>query len=80
MGKHVLDKRNEAGEGLLQFCALIELVNGYEHLNNIHYGSWMHPTTKVSHMIDLIVVRAGQQFCYIDVYVMRRQLLDISLN
>ena len=26
MRKHVLDKRNEAGEDLLQFCALIELV------------------------------------------------------
>ena len=69
VGKHGLDERNKAGAVL---C--IEPVNGYEYLvkkNSIHYGTLMHPATKLSHMIDLIVVRAGQQVCCKDVHVMR---------
>ena len=37
----------------------------------IHYGTWMHPATKLHYMIDFIVMRSGQQMCCLDVQVMR---------
>ena len=39
--KHGLDKRNEAGEEFMQFCALnqLTLVNTWFQKENIHYGT-----------------------------------------
>ena len=73
IGKHGLDERNEAGEQLMQVCALNELtvMNTWFEKKRVQYGTWMHPRTKVSHMIDLVVLRAGQRMCCRDVQAMR---------
>jgi len=39
--------------------------------NPIYYGTWMHPATKLHHMIDLIVMKSSQRMCCLDVQVMR---------
>ena len=72
VGKHGVDERNEAGEEFLQFCALIQLtmMNTWFQ-KNIYCGTWMHPATKLFHMIDLVAMRAKQKFYCRDVLVMR---------
>ena len=73
IGKHGLDERNEVGEEFLQFCALNQLtvMNTWFQKKNIYYGTWIHQATKLSHMIDLVVMRAGQRVYCRDVQVMR---------
>ena len=73
VGRNGLDERNEAGEDLMQFCALNQLtvMNTWFQKKLVQYGTWTHPATKVSHMIDLVVMRAGQRMCCRDVQVMR---------
>ena len=73
VGKHGLDERNEAGEEFMQFCALnqLKVMNTWFQKKSIYYGTWMHPATKVFHMIDLVVMRAKQRVCCKDVQVMR---------
>lgn len=73
LGRNGLDERNEAGEDLMQFCALnqMSVMNTWFQKRQVQYGTWTHPATKVSHMIDLVVMRAGQRMCCRDVQVMR---------
>ena len=73
MGKNGIDKRNEAGEDLLQFCVMNQLtvMNTWFQKKNIYYGTWMHPALKWFHMIYLVLMREKQQFCCQDVQVMR---------
>ncbi len=68
LGKHGLDERNEAGEQLMQVCALNKLtvMNTWFEKKLVQYGTWMHPRTKMSHVIDLVVMRAGQRMCFRD--------------
>ena len=63
-GGNGIDERNEAGEELLQFCALNQLIvmNTWFQKKTVHYGTWMHPATKLSHMIDLVLMRMNQRF------------------
>ena len=46
-------------------------MNTWFQKKNIHYGTWMHLATKLSHMIDFVVMRANQRVCCSDVQVMR---------
>ena len=50
MGRHELDERNEAGEELLQLCAMNQLtvMNTWFKKKSVRYGTWTHPTTRVS--------------------------------
>ena len=73
IGKHGFDDRNEAGDNLLDFCATNELsvMSTWFAKKHIYLGTWMHPATKQFHMIDLVVMRAGQRMLCTDVRVMR---------
>ena len=73
IGGHGLEERNLAGEEFLQVCELNQLLimNTWFQKKQIHYGTWMHPATKLCHMIDFIVMRQSQRMCCIDVQVMR---------
>ena len=50
-----------------------EPIDCYEHLFKkcIRYGTWTHPATKVSHMIDLVIMQINQQMYCKGVSVMR---------
>ena len=71
--KHGLDVRNKAGEKLLQFCAMNQLtvMNTWFKKRSVRYGTWTYFATKVSHMIDLVMMRMDQQIYCKDVSVMR---------
>ena len=73
VGRHGLDERNESGEELLQFCAMNQLtvMNTWFKKKSVRYGTWTHPATGVSHMIDLVMMRMDQRMYCKDVSVMR---------
>ena len=73
LGCHGLGDRNQAGEEFLQFCATNQLtvMNTWFKKRKIHLGTWMHPATKICHMIDYVVLRASQRVFCTDVRVMR---------
>ena len=57
----------------LEFCAAnsLSIMNTWFQRKVMHQGTWTHPATKRCHMIDFVVMRAGQK-CYCkDVWVMR---------
>jgi len=46
-------------------------VNNCFQKKPIYYGAWMHPATKLYHMIDFVVMRSSQRMHCLDVQVMR---------
>ncbi|CAF4394209.1 unnamed protein product, partial [Rotaria magnacalcarata] len=58
VGKHAVDKQNQNGRRLADFC----LFNGFMITNTffphkpVHQTTWMHPKTKKWHMFDYILV------------------------
>ena len=73
LGRHGKSERNLAGEEFLEFCAAnsLSIMNTWFQKKEIHHGTWAHHATKKFHMIDFVVMRAGQK-CYCkDVQVMR---------
>ena len=72
IGRYGLTRRNHAGEELLQFCELNQLtvLNTCFQKKSIHLGTWMHPATKLCHIIDFVVIRTTQRKCCFDVQVM----------
>ena len=73
LGRYGKSERNLAGVELLEFCAVNELsvMNTWFKKREIHQGTWTHPATKKCHMIDFVVMRAGQRIHCRDVHVMR---------
>ena len=59
MGRHGIGKMNSNGHRLLSFCSQNELLisNTIFQLKDIHKGSWMHPRSKVYHMLDYVLMR-----------------------
>jgi len=57
LGRHRLNDRNEAGKEVLQFCAMNQftVMNTWFRKKSIHYGTWRHPDTNLSHVIDLVM-------------------------
>ena len=53
-----LDVRNQAGEEFLGFCGIdhLSIMNTWFGKKKQHYGSWTHPGTRCSSMIDFVVV------------------------
>ena len=58
VGRHGLDERNESGEELLQLCVMnpLTIMNTWLKKKGVRYGTWTHPATRVSHMIDLVMM------------------------
>ena len=73
LGRNGKSERNLAGEEFLEFCAANQftIMNTWFQKKEIHQGTWMHPATKKCHMIDFVVMRAGQRVYCRDVQVMR---------
>ena len=72
IGRYGLAERNCAGEELLQFCELSQLtvLNTCFQKKSIHLGTWVHPATKLCHMIDFVMMRTTQRKCCLNVQVM----------
>ena len=72
-GRHGVGNCNEAGERLLEFCAINELtiMSTWFEKKQHHLTTWKHPATKQSHMIDYVIMRADQRHMCTDVQVMR---------
>ena len=47
------------------------VMNTWFKKKSIYYGSWIHPATKLFHMIDFVVMRTKQRVCCRDAQVMR---------
>ena len=76
LGRHGLPERNQAGEVLLEVCAINELsimniMNTWFQNKSVHQGTWTHLATKATHMIDFIMTGANQRVHCKDVCVMR---------
>ena len=69
VGRYGIEERNHSGENFLQFCEHNQLteMNTCFQKKLIHYGTWMHPATKLHHIIDVIVMRSGQRMSCLDV-------------
>ncbi|CAF4311483.1 unnamed protein product [Rotaria sp. Silwood2] len=58
VGKHAVDKQNQNGRRLVDFC----LFNGFVIANTffphkaVHQTTWMHPKTRQWHMLDYVLV------------------------
>ena len=73
LGPYGLGNCTQAGEDMLTFCAANELsiVNTWYKKKKKSRGTWTHPGTRRSHLIDYVVMRAEQR-CYCrDVRVVR---------
>ena len=72
-GLHGMGTCNEAGEQLLELCAVnnLTIMNTWFQKKPIHLGTWMHPATKQTHMIDFVMMRRDQRQLCIDVRVYR---------
>ena len=53
-GPHGIGTCNEAGEQLLELCAVnnLTIMNTWFKKRAIHLGTWMHPATKQAHTYD----------------------------
>ena len=56
IGRHGIGKINNNGLHLLSFCSQNQLVvsNTIFDLKDIYKGSWMHPRSKVYHILDYV--------------------------
>ncbi|CAF4408867.1 unnamed protein product [Rotaria sp. Silwood2] len=67
VGKHAIDKQNQNGRRLVDFCLFNSFIvtNTFFPYKTVHQGTWMHPKTKQWHMLDYILVnrkfRSGVQ-------------------
>jgi len=71
LGKHGIGVRNSAGEDLLQFCGINQLSVMNSFFEKRYYGTWIHPGTRISHMIDFVLMKTSQRISCMDVQVMR---------
>ena len=72
-GLHGMGTCNEAGEQLLELCAVnnLTIINTWFKKKPTHLGTWVHPATKRTHMIDFVMMRRDQQQLCTDVRVYR---------
>ena len=60
------------GKNYSRFCEFNQLttLNTCFQKKSIHLGTWVHPATKLCHMINIVVMRNSQRKCCLDVQVM----------
>lgn len=58
VGKHTVDKQNQNGRRLVDFCLFngFVITNTFFPHNVVHQTTWMHPKTKKWHMLDYVLV------------------------
>jgi hypothetical protein len=58
IGPFTVDKENENGTRLTEFCSINNIIvsNTFFQHKLVHQTSWMHPGTKVWHMLDYTLV------------------------
>ena len=73
IGDHRTGKRNENGLRLLTYCASNELsiTNTMFKLKDIHKTSWMHPRSKLWHLLDYVIVRQRDRHAVLITRAMR---------
>ena len=73
LGLFGLGACNQAGEDLLMFCNSngLSIMNTNYKKKESRRGTWTHPATRQSHLIDYIIMRADQRCCCEDVSVVR---------
>ncbi|CAF4152005.1 unnamed protein product [Rotaria sordida] len=73
VGKHAIDKQNQNGRRLVDFCLLNSLIvtNTFFPHKAVHQGTWMHPKTKQWHMLDYVLVNRKFRTSVQDVRVHR---------
>ena len=71
-GRYGIGAGNEAGDRLLEFCAVNQLtvMNTWFAKKDIHLATWQHPATRQQYMIDYVLMRAGERTVCTDVQVM----------
>ena len=73
LGKHAIDKQNQNGRRLVDFCLFNNFIittTFFPH-KAIHQGTWMHPKTKQWHMLDYVLVNRKFRTSIQDVRVHR---------
>ncbi len=82
VGKHAVDKQNQNGRRLVDFC----LFNGFVVINTffphkrVHQTTWMHPKTKQWHMLDYVLVNRKFRNSIHDVRAHRGATGDIGTD
>eukprot|EP00117_Sycon_ciliatum_P039014 scpid35652/ scgid3339/ Craniofacial development protein 2; p97 bucentaur protein len=73
LGRYGHGARNDAGERLLMWCATngLSVMNTHFQKPASRRGTWMHPATKQTHLIDFIIMRQPHRRFCLDVSVMR---------
>ncbi|CAF4219297.1 unnamed protein product, partial [Adineta steineri] len=72
-GPHAVDKINENGKQLIDFCSHNELIvsNTFYQHKAVHQMTWKHPATKKWHMLDYTLVNKKFRSSVEDVRVFR---------
>ena len=66
LGQYGCGQCNQAGENLLLFCARnqLSIMNTWFRKKLSTRSTWTHPATRQRHLIDYVIMRAGQRvFC-----------------
>ncbi|CAF3824708.1 unnamed protein product, partial [Adineta steineri] len=73
IGPHAVDKINENGKQLIDFCSHNELIvsNTFYQHKAVHQMTWKHPATKKWHMLDYTLVNKKFRSSVEDVRVFR---------
>ena len=78
VAKHAVDKQNQNGRRLVDFC----LFNGFVITNtffphkSVHQTTWMHPKTKQWHMLDYVLVNRKFRIVFMMCVLIEAQLAE----
>ena len=82
VGKHAVDKQNQNGRRLVDFCLFNGLVitNTSFSYKPMHQTTWMHPKTKQWHMLDYVLVNGKFRNSIHDVRAQRGATSGIGID